>query len=105
MEFRQLSYFIAVAETGSISAASRRVHVAQPALTRQVRLLEEDLGTRLLERHARGVSLTVAGQALFEEAVQLLDRRTRIGLVDDDRRRCLPEVERIVSETLAELDA
>lgn len=78
MEFRQLSYFIAVAETGSISAASRRVHVAQPALTRQVRLLEEDLGTRLLERHARGVSLTVAGQALFEEAVQLLDRRTRI---------------------------
>ncbi|PRY67330.1 LysR family transcriptional regulator [Halomonas ventosae] len=78
MEFRQLSYFIAVAETGSISAASRRVHVAQPALTRQVRLLEEDLGTRLLERHARGVSLTVAGQALFEEAVQLLDTRTRI---------------------------
>ena len=78
VEFRQLSYFIAVAETGSISAASRRVHVAQPALTRQVRLLEEDLGTRLLERHARGVSLTVAGQALFEEAVQLLDRRTQI---------------------------
>ncbi len=78
MEFRQLSYFIAVAETGSISAASRQVHVAQPALTRQVRLLEEDLGTRLLERHARGVSLTVAGQALYDEAVQLLDRRTRI---------------------------
>lgn len=78
MEFRQLSYFIAVVETGSISAASRRVHVAQPALTRQIRLLEEDLGTRLLERHARGISLTVAGQALFEEAVQLLDTRTRI---------------------------
>ncbi|MBB3192353.1 LysR substrate-binding domain-containing protein [Halomonas cerina] len=78
MEFRQLSYFIAVAETGSISAASRRVHVAQPALTRQIRLLEENLGTRLLERHARGVSLTVAGKALYDEAVQLLDRRTQI---------------------------
>lgn len=78
MEFRQLSYFIAVAETGSISAASRQVHVAQPALTRQIRLLEEDLGTRLLERHARGVSLTVAGKALYDEAVQLLDRRTQI---------------------------
>ncbi|MDI5890316.1 LysR family transcriptional regulator [Halomonas sp. LR5S20] len=78
MEFRQLRYFIAVAETGSISAASRQVNVAQPALTRQVRLLEEDLGTRLLERHARGVSLTVAGQALYDEAVQLLDTRTRI---------------------------
>lgn len=78
MEFRQLSYFIAVSETGSISAASRQVHVAQPALTRQIRLLEEDLGTRLLERHARGVSLTVAGQALYDEAVQLLDSRARI---------------------------
>ncbi len=78
MEFRQLGYFIAIAETGSISAASRRVHVAQPALTRQIRLLEEDLGTRLLERHARGVRLTVAGQALHEEAVALLDRRTQI---------------------------
>lgn len=78
MEFRQLSYFIAVTETGSISAASRRVHVAQPALTRQIRLLEDDLGTQLLKRHARGVSLTVAGQVLYDEAVQLLDTRTRI---------------------------
>jgi len=78
MEFRQLSYFIAVTETGSISAAGRRVHVAQPALTRQIRLLEEDLGTRLLERHARGISLTMAGQVLYDEAIQLLDTRTRI---------------------------
>lgn len=78
MEFRQLSYFVAVAETGSISAASRRVHVAQPALTRQIRLLEEDLEVNLLERHARGVRLTVAGKALYEEAVALLDRRTQV---------------------------
>lgn len=78
MEFRQLSYFAAVVETGSISAASRQVHVAQPALTRQIRLLEEELGTRLLERHARGAYPTVAGRVLFEEALQLLDTRTRI---------------------------
>ncbi|MFG6160308.1 LysR family transcriptional regulator [Halomonas sp. 1390] len=78
MEFRQLSYFIAVVETGSISAASRHVHVAQPALTRQIRLLEEDLETRLFDRHARGVRLTVAGQALYEEAQELLDRRARL---------------------------
>ncbi|MDX1465535.1 MAG: LysR family transcriptional regulator [Halomonas sp.] len=78
MEFRQLSYFIAVVETGSISAASRQVHVAQPALTRQIRLLEEDLETRLFDRHARGMRLTVAGQALYEEAQELLDRRTRL---------------------------
>lgn len=78
MEFRQLSYFVAVVDTGSISAASRQVHVAQPALTRQIRLLEEDLNTRLLERHARGVSPTVAGKALYNEAMQLLDTRTRM---------------------------
>lgn len=78
MEFRQLSYFVAVVETGSISAASRRVHIAQPALTRQIRLLEEDLDVRLFQRQARGVLPTVAGRALYEEAIQLLDTRTRI---------------------------
>lgn len=78
MEFRQLHYFVAVVEEGSISAASRRVHIAQPALTRQIRLLEEDLDTRLFDRHARGMRLTVAGQALYEEAQALLDRRTRL---------------------------
>ena len=78
MEFRQLSYFVAVVDTGSISAASRQVHIAQPALTRQIRLLEEDLGTRLLERHPRGVSPTVAGKALYSEAMQLLDTRSRM---------------------------
>lgn len=78
MEFRQLGYFVAVVETGSISAASRRVHVAQPALTRQMRLLEDEVETRLFDRHARGMRLTVAGQALYEEAIGLLDDRARI---------------------------
>lgn len=78
MEFRQLQYFLAVVEEGSLSAASRRVHVAQPALTRQIRLLEEDLETRLFDRHARGMRLTVAGRALHEEARELLDRRTQL---------------------------
>lgn len=78
MEFRQLSYFVAVVEAGSISAASRRVHIAQPALTRQIKLLEEDLDTRLFERHARGMQLTVAGRKLYEEALALLDARAQI---------------------------
>lgn len=78
MEFRQLEYFIAVAETGSISAASRQVHVAQPALTRQMQLLEQDIGTRLFERHARGVQLTVAGEAIYDDATRLLDERADI---------------------------
>ncbi len=78
MEFRQLHYFLAVVEAGSVSAASRHVHVAQPALTRQIHLLEEDLETRLFDRHARGMQLTVAGRALVEEARELLDHRARI---------------------------
>ncbi|RUR45114.1 LysR family transcriptional regulator [Vreelandella populi] len=78
MEFRQLEYFIAVVETGSISAASRKVHVAQPALTRQMRLLEEDVGTQLLDRHARGIRLTVAGRTLYSEAIRLIDDRSDI---------------------------
>ncbi|MCS2158933.1 LysR family transcriptional regulator [Scandinavium sp. H11S7] len=78
MDFRQLRYFIAVVEEGSVLAASRRVHVAQPALTRQIHHLEESLGVRLFERHARGMKLTVAGMALFEDAQELLDRRDQI---------------------------
>ncbi|QJQ97171.1 LysR family transcriptional regulator [Halomonas sp. PA5] len=78
MEFRQLSYFVAIVEAGSISAASRQVHVAQPALTRQIKLLEEDLQARLFDRHARGMQLTLAGRALYEEAIVLLDARTQI---------------------------
>lgn len=78
MEFRQLHYFVAVVEAGSISAASRRVHIAQPALTRQIKLLEEDLDTRLFDRHARGMQLTVAGRKLYEEALALLDARAQI---------------------------
>jgi len=75
VEFRQLQYFIAVIEEGSITAASRRIHVAQPALTRQIRLLEESLEVTLLERHARGIHPTRAGRLLYKEAQELLERR------------------------------
>tara|TARA_R110001583_G_scaffold45917_2_gene144315 strand:- start:17625 stop:18512 length:888 start_codon:yes stop_codon:yes gene_type:complete len=78
MEFKQLQYFIAVVEEGSVSAASRRVLIAQPALTRQIRLLEESLETTLFTRQARGMQLTVAGKALYEEAQELLNRRDQI---------------------------
>lgn len=78
MDLRQLTYFLAIAETGSVSAASRQVHIAQPALTRQLRLLEEDLATRLFERRSSGMELTVTGQALAEDAVELLARCHKI---------------------------
>ena len=61
MEFRHLRYFVAVAEEGSFSnAAERRLHTAQPSLSRQIRDLELEVGVKLLERKARGIGLTAA---------------------------------------------
>ncbi|UCE30952.1 MAG: LysR family transcriptional regulator [Burkholderiales bacterium] len=77
MNLRQLEYFVCVAEHGSFSQAARVLNVAQPALSRQVRLLETDLREALLLRTGRGVVPTEAGRRLFEHAVailQLVDR-------------------------------
>ena len=63
MELRHLRYFVAVAEEGSLTnAAERRLHTAQPSLSRQIRDLELEIGVKLLERKARGTALT-AGRA------------------------------------------
>ena len=69
MELRHLRYFIAVAEEGSFTtAAERRLHTAQPSLSRQIRELEVEVGARLLERKARGVVLTAAGRVFLDHA-------------------------------------
>jgi DNA-binding transcriptional LysR family regulator len=68
MELRHLKYFIAVAEERSFTRAAERLWVAQPGLSRQVRDLERELGTQLLERHARGVELTAVGELFLERA-------------------------------------
>jgi LysR family transcriptional regulator, hca operon transcriptional activator len=69
MELRHLRYFIAVAEEGSfINAAERRLHTAQPSLSRQVRDLELEVGVKLLERKPRGIVLTAAGQIFLDNA-------------------------------------
>ncbi|WP_158804184.1 MULTISPECIES: LysR family transcriptional regulator [unclassified Acidisoma] len=69
MELRHLRYFIAVAEEGSLTvAAARRLHTAQPSLSRQIRDLEYEVGAQLLTRSARGVELTAAGRAFLEHA-------------------------------------
>lgn len=60
--------FLAVAETGSLSAAARRLNLSQPTLGRQVRTMEEALGTQLFERHARGLVLSPEGAALLPHA-------------------------------------
>jgi LysR family transcriptional regulator, hca operon transcriptional activator len=69
MELRHLRYFIAVAEEGSIiNAAERRLHTSQPSLSRQIRDLESEVGIKLLERKARGIALTAAGQVFLDHA-------------------------------------
>jgi LysR family transcriptional regulator, hca operon transcriptional activator len=69
MELRHLRYFIAVAEEGSLlHAAERRLHTAQPSLSRQIRDLELEVGVKLLERKARGIELTAAGRVFLDHA-------------------------------------
>ena len=69
MELRHLRYFVAVAEEGSLSnAAERRLHTAQPSLSRQIRDLEAEVGVKLLERGARGIELTAAGRTFLDHA-------------------------------------
>jgi LysR family hca operon transcriptional activator len=69
MELRHLRYFVAVAEEGSLTvAAERRLHTAQPSLSRQIRDLEYEVGVSLLTRGARGIELTPAGQAFLNHA-------------------------------------
>jgi LysR family hydrogen peroxide-inducible transcriptional activator len=83
MEIHQLEYLTAVAEEGSISRAARRVGVAQPSLSQQVKKLEDELGHRLLDRLPKGVVPTEAGRQLLEHARRVLaeiaDARRRIG--------------------------
>jgi LysR family hca operon transcriptional activator len=69
MELRHLRYFIAVAEEGSLTvAAEKRLHTAQPSLSRQMRDLEYEVGVPLMNRSARGVELTAAGRAFLDHA-------------------------------------
>ncbi len=72
MELRQLKYFVAVAEELNFGRAAGRVYLTQPALSQQIRKLEEDLGVTLFYRTRRQVELTDAGQALLEGARQAL---------------------------------
>ena len=73
MDIRQLLYFTNIAEEGSISAAAKKLHLSQPPLSYQMKLLEEELHLPLIERSARGIALTEAGRVLYKRAQGILE--------------------------------
>ncbi|WP_248000641.1 LysR family transcriptional regulator [Photorhabdus hindustanensis] len=73
MELRHLRYFIAVAEELNFTKAAKKLHTAQPSLSQQIKDLEDYIGSTLLERNKRRVSLTKAGEVFFQQARLILD--------------------------------
>jgi DNA-binding transcriptional LysR family regulator len=84
MELRHLRYFVAIAEELSFSGAARRLHIAQPPLSLQIKQLEEELGARLFERTSRKVRLTSAGELFLARATGIL-REAALAVLEVER--------------------
>lgn len=84
MSLAQIEYFVAVAEAGHVGRAARKLHVAQPAVSRQIRRLEDELRAPLFQRTHRGMRLSEAGAVFLGHALEILGR------VDAARRAVLP---------------
>src|SRR5712691_7732344 len=122
MELRHLRYFVAVAEAGSLTvAATRRLHTSQPSLSRQIRDLEDELGSQLLTRRARGIELTPAGRAFLDHARLVLSQveaageaarrvahpsrpRFTMGFLTGHELKWMPEALRILHDELPNVD-
>ncbi|KAA9031661.1 LysR family transcriptional regulator [Niallia endozanthoxylica] len=72
MDIRQLRYFVTVSDEGQITRAAKKLNMAQPPLSQQLKLIEDELGTPLFIRNSRSVELTEAGMLLYERAVSIL---------------------------------
>src|SRR5271154_1098806 len=122
MELRHLRYFVAVAEEGSLTvAAKKRLHTAQPSLSRQIRDLEYEVGVPLMTRNTHGVELTAAGRAFLdharlaltqaEAAVEAVRRAAlpskptfALGFLTGQEMDWLPEAMRILRDKLPNID-
>lgn len=71
MDIRQLRYFIAIVEERKVSAAAKRLHISQPPLSQQLKAMEEELGSKLVERTGKFLEVTEAGKALYKNALQI----------------------------------
>jgi DNA-binding transcriptional LysR family regulator len=82
LDWEKLRLFHAVAEAGSFTEAAKRLHMSQPALSRQIQALEASLGAKLFHRHARGLAMTHEGEQLHEATAEMHDRieRTQQGI-------------------------
>jgi LysR family hca operon transcriptional activator len=122
MELRHLRYFVAVAETKSLTlAAKAKLHTSQPSLSRQIRDLEEEIGAQLLTRGARGIELTPAGRAFLDHARVVLSQveaaseaarrvahpakpRFTMGFLTGHELTWMPEALRILRDELPNVD-
>jgi len=73
MDIKQLTYFITIVEEGTITNAANKLHMAQPPLSTQLKVLEDELGIKLIERGARKIKLTDAGKILYKRAKNILE--------------------------------
>src|SRR6202034_1695294 len=122
MELRHLRYFVAVAEEGSLTlAAEKRLHTAQPSLSRQIRDLEYEVGVQLMNRSVHGIELTAAGRAFLdharlalvqvEAAIEAARRAAHpakptfaLGFLTGQEMDWLPEAMRVLREELPNID-